>query len=215
MTTILTIFYMISLISLIFTTFYEKYRKYRIISKSATSFIFILLYLCAANSINLFMLAAVIFCFLGDVFLALQKNNQKTHMLHGIAAFLLAHIMYIAVMQRYVSFHFIQILWSMIGVLILKFITSQLKIELGKKKTMIYIYTFIIFLMNSLAISTFITQSNMFGYLLGIGGTLFVLSDMILLFLYFKYKNNLPLQISNSMTYYTAQYLMVISFMFI
>lgn len=215
MTILLTLFYIISLVGLLYTTTHKHFKKYRIYTKSLTSMLFILLYLNVSKEINLFMFSAIVLCFLGDFFLALQNNDKKTHMIHGIIAFLCAHFMYISVMLSYSSFRFIQFLFPLLGLFLLKIITSKLNIELGNKKVMIYIYTFIIFLMNSQAIHIFITKCNTFGYLLGIGGTLFVISDMILLFLYFKYKNNLPLQISNSITYYTAQYLMVISFMFI
>lgn len=211
----LTVLYCISLFSLIYTTFHNEFKKYRVYTKTITSLLFVLLYLNVAKVINIYMLSAVLLCLLGDFLLALTRNGEKTHMIHGIIAFLCAHFMYISAMLSHSSFAFVQFLFPLFGLFLLKTIISKLNIELGNKKTMIYIYTCIVFFMNSQAIRLLTTHFNSFGYLLGIGGTLFMISDMILLFLYFKYKNNLTLQISNSLIYYTAQYLMAIAFMFI
>lgn len=154
------------------------------------------------------MLLALIFCMLGDVLLGYTKNDKKVFMVPGLLSFLLAHIMYITVMNHFVGFHWFQLIFSIFGLVLLKIVTYTLDIHFGFKRYVIWLYTFIIFMTGSKALGLLYTHQNI---CMGIGGISFLISDFILLFLYFKYKNNKILQFSNSIIYYFAQYMFAIS----
>lgn len=211
---IITICYWISFGLLLFTTIKPKFNKYRPLAKGITSFLFILIYLVLNDHFDLIMLAALLCCFCGDVLLAFKKNGQKRFFVSGMLAFLLAHALFLMVMTYYAPFTLVDTIMSIVALIVLKIITYKLDIHFGYKRYIIWLYTFIVVLMGNKAIDMAIFAPSAYAILLGIGGTLFVISDIVLLFLYFKYKNNLLLQLTNSCIYYLAQFLLALAFSF-
>ena len=211
---IITIGYWISFGLLLYTTIEPKFNKYRPIAKGVTSLLFVSIYLILNDHFDLIMLIALLCCLCGDILLAFKKNGQKRFFVSGMLAFLLAHTFFLMVMTHYAPFTLIDTIMSIIALIILKVITYKLDIHFGYKRYMIWLYAFIVVLMGNKAIDMAIFAPSAYAILLGIGGTLFVISDIVLLFLYFKYKNNLMLQLTNSCIYYLAQFLLALAFSF-
>lgn len=209
---ILSLLYLLSFCIFIFTTFSDKYHKYRPLTKTITSIIFVLSYLILDASKPL-MLIALILCMLGDFFLGIIKNDKKIFMIQGLVCFMMAHIIYIYLMCQDISFKLTDLIIPIIGLLFIYFISHKLKMDLKNKALPIYLYSFIVFFMGSKALYILLYSTHSGADVFAIGGILFLISDLILLFLYFKFKNNTKLQLANSILYYLAQYLMVISFL--
>lgn len=215
MAILISCLYLVLFILLIYVTLNEKLFKYRFIFKLVTSFCFVIIYLVTFKKFDFFMFLALILCVCGDGFLAYIKDGKKVFMVYGMASFLLAHIMYINVMLSHSRFVLVDSFISIIALVALKLLTLKLDMYFGAKRYIIWLYTFIIFLMVTKAIDVLVLKQDMFSLLFGIGACLFVISDIILMLLYFKFKDNKTLQITNSVVYYLAQYLMAISFMFV
>ncbi|MCI5774291.1 MAG: lysoplasmalogenase [Erysipelotrichaceae bacterium] len=212
---IISIFYWLSFLALIYVTSSRTLQKYRIFCKALTSSLFIAVYLILNKQLDMVMLGALIACFIGDILLGYKKNGHTQYLVYGASAFLIAHLLYIYVMSQFASLQLSDTLLSIFALIILKLITYKLDIHFGSKRYIIWLYTFIVVMMGNKAFDIALTQPSLFGHMLGAGGILFVLSDFILLFLYFKFKNNLQLQLTNSFIYYLAQYLLALAFYFI
>ncbi len=205
------IIYWLSFSIFLYTTINEKLNKYRPLTKGITSFCYVLIYLLFNQHFNLMMLIALICCSLGDLFLAFKKIN-KIYFILGMLSFLLAHIFLLKLMMEYSPLNLINFSMAIIALILLKITTYKLDIHFGFNRYIIWLYTFIIVLMGSKAINLAIFHSSLSTIILGIGGTIFIISDIILMLLYFKYKNNMKLQLANSCLYYFTLFLFAIAF---
>ena len=205
------IIYWLSFSIFLYTTINEKLNKYRPLTKGITSFCYVLIYLLFNQHFNLMMLIALICCFLGDLFLAFKKIN-KVYFILGMLSFLLAHIFLLKLMMEYSPLNLINFSMAIIALILLKITTYKLDIHFGFNRYIIWLYTFIIVLMGSKALNLAIFHSSLSTIVLGIGGTIFIISDIILMLLYFKYKNNMKLQLANSCLYYFTLFLFAIAF---
>ena len=133
------------------------------------------------NSLKKWIIAALLFSWLGDVLLMLQGDNSLFFLL-GLSAFLVAHIFYI------LFFHFIRIKenvksrWylMLIAVVYYLILISLLSPHLGDMKLPVRIYGIVISFMFMLAMHMpFITNKNA-GLWIMTGALLFVLSDSVL-----------------------------------
>ena len=124
-----------------------------------------------------FILIGLIFCLLGDVFLALP---QRKMFLSGLISFLLGHVFYI--------FGFFHVAnpgtYSWAGSIIIIFVSSgiyfRLKPHLGSMNVPVFLYIVVIVVMLSGAWSVFIDSGlTMSGRIMVIGGALlFYISDL-------------------------------------
>lgn len=205
--------YIISIMSLLYITFTDPHSIYRSVTKTLASLCFVLIYLINTNKIDPFFLMGLVSCMLGDIFLSIEKNQQKRFMQLGIFSFLLAHCFYCLSFSNLVSYHIYDLILSLIGLIILKIISIKFDIHFGSKRTIIWTYTFLIFLMAKKAFDIFYYDPNTQTLFLALGAWLFVLSDTLLVFLYFKFKGNTLLSISNSIVYYSSLYLLILAFL--
>lgn len=142
---------------------------------------FILQLRTVRSNLKKWIIAALLFSWLGDVLLMLQNDNSLFFLL-GLSAFLVAHIFYI------LFFHFIRVKenvksrWWLVLIVALYYLIliSLLSPHLGDMKLPVRIYAIVISFMFMLAMHMlFITNKNA-GLLLMTGALLFVLSDSIL-----------------------------------
>ena len=207
------IIYWLSFSIFLYTTINKQLNKYRPITKGITSFCYVLIYLLFNHHFNIMMLMALIGCFLGDIFLAFKKIN-KIYFILGMLSFLLAHFFLLKVMIEYSPLNWLNFTMAIIALILLKIATLKLDIHFGFNRYIIWLYTFVIVLMGTKAINLAIFHSSLSTIILGIGGTIFIISDIILMLLYFKYKNNMKLQLANSYLYYFTLFLLAIAFHF-
>lgn len=142
---------------------------------------FILQLRAVRSNLKKWMIAALLFSWLGDVLLMLQDDNSFFFLL-GLSAFLVAHVFYI------LFFHFIRMKenvksrWWLLLIVALYYLIliSFLSPHLGDMKLPVRIYAIVISFMFMLAMHmSFIKYKNT-GRWMMLGALLFVISDSIL-----------------------------------
>lgn len=214
---------------------FEKIRKYsakEVIIKSIASTLFIALAVyCDFRSehhlFGTYVIVALVFGLLGDIWLDLKfafPEQEKTFTYAGFFAFGIGHILYITGMM--ICFHgdgwwwnlLIAIGFGLLGGLVVILLERPLKLHYGNYKWIVGLYSFILLTMLATTFMTSLTQlfqSASFNMLFA-GGILFVISDLILSGTYFGIGKTRAVDIiTNSMTYYAAQYLIAFSLFFL
>lgn len=142
---------------------------------------FILQLRAVRSNLKKWIIAALLFSWLGDVLLMLQDDNSFFFLL-GLSAFLVAHVFYI------LFFHFIRMKenvksrWWLLLIVALYYLIliSFLSPHLGDMKLPVRIYAIVISFMFMLAMHmSFIKYKNA-GRWMTLGALLFVISDSIL-----------------------------------
>lgn len=149
---------------------------------------------------------------IGDYLLARQyidKEHKKIYFLLGLSAFTFGHVAYsLAFYQGSV-----QTLFMMLGICIVLatitvFILGKLHLQFKEMKIAVWIYCGIIYFMEIQAL-LLLGQCNIAHIVLNIGTLFFVLSDLILAFIYFKNMDTMYMNRWNLTFYYLAQLLIV------
>lgn len=168
-------------------------------------------YILSAAEVNKFIVIALVFGFLGDVFL--MWPDRKNNFMVGLGAFLLGHICYILLFLQRVSFVKDVPVWFYIIIIIYvsvaAFVMKKLSMYLGDMKVATYIYMAVILLMSFSSLARILVMDMSIAFLLPfIGSLLFLTSDTMLGFYTFKgkFKNG---DIYIMITYVLAQALIV------
>lgn len=168
-------------------------------------------YILSAAQINKFIVIALVFGFMGDVFL--MWTQRKNNFILGLTSFLLGHLCYVLLFLHGISFindvpswfYLIMIIYVSVGISVMK----KLRVYLGKMKVPTYIYMVIILLMSFSSLARIWVVDMGIAFLLPfIGSLLFLCSDAMLGFYTFKskFKNG---EIYIMITYVLAQVLIV------
>ena len=213
----------------------EKVRKTSVKStmiKATTSFLFITL---AAYSVyrngnppfGFFTICGLAMGLLGDIWLGLKhvyKEHTRTYTFAGFTCFAVGHMFYIYGMMRHLAYpnvwyaYLIPLAFGLLcggAVLLLE---KPLKYNYKEYKIISFVYGVLLFGM--VATAGYLAIANKMQVasynMLFIGGILFALSDLILCGTYFGVGKDKPFDlISNSITYYVAQYLIAFSIFFL
>ena len=213
----------------------EKVRKYSVketLIKACTSFLFIALaaysnYHNGGHPFGLFVICGLALGLMGDIWLDLKyvfPEQSRIFTYAGFISFAIGHIFYISGMMSCFDYNhqwysFVgPILVGLIGGALVILLEKPLKMKYGEYKAICFIYGTILFTMTAMSLyltSTQGFQKSAFNMLMA-GGILFALSDLILSGTYFAENREKPIDIiSNSVTYYAAQYLIAFSLFFI
>ena len=214
---------------------YEKCKAYSlkaVFLKAASSMLFIAVgaYAFSQTTLTIFPIFAIIglaFGMLGDIFLDLKyvyKENDYEFSMAGFSVFGLGHILYVTGM--FLEFYHGQnvlyiIIPLIIGVLMgpVTLLVSKLSgVKYGKFKTIALLYAMTLFSTVATAFSMWMASGFTHHglLLLFIGGILFAVSDLILNMTYFAENHEKPFDIiSNTLTYYAAQFLIALSIMIV
>lgn len=223
-----------SLIAFLIFRVQEK-RKVAVVLKGITSLLFIatalVAWICSQNPTHMFgifVLIALAFGLLGDVFLDIKFITEKYEGLFtvlGFVAFGLGHIFFITgLFLKFYDFSknplylIVPILFAIIGVGISLLLERLTPIRYKKMKPCVIIYGFILFFTMAIYFSTAIQggRHNWTINLMAIGLILFALSDLILNNTYFAPNCNTPVfVISNHVVYYLAQFTIAVSLFFL
>ena len=213
----------------------EKIRKYSVketLIKACTSFLFIILatycnYHNGGHPFGFFVICALALGLMGDIWLDLKyvfPEQNRIFTYAGFISFAIGHIFYIIGMMTCFRYdhqwysYVIPIVLGLVGGALVILLEKPLKMKYGEYKAICFIYGTILFTMTATTIYLTCTQSFQvpaFNMLFA-GGVLFAVSDLILSGTYFAENRENPIDIiSNSMTYYFAQYLIAFSLFFI
>ncbi|MDD3999875.1 MAG: lysoplasmalogenase [Bacilli bacterium] len=153
---------------------------------------------------------------LGDIFLGLQKIDRKhkiAHLIIGIGCFLLGHVFYSLAFQSYAqlpAYLFLTISVFLAAAAI--FLSSKTKLEFGKAKYFSFAYMLISALFLTFAYGTLRVGFNLFTFFISLGALSFVVSDLILSFIYFRsIKKYRLIKYLNIATYYLGQALITLT----
>ena len=214
---------------------FEKIRRYsakEVIIKSIVSTLFIALavycdFKSEHHTFGTYVIVALVFGLLGDIWLDLKfafPEQEKTFTYAGFFSFGIGHMLYIGGMLTCFHggdwwWHFLIALGiGLVGSLLTVFSERPLKLHYGKYKWIVALYSFILFTMVGTALMTTISagwQVAPFNMLL-VGGALFAISDLILSGTYFGIGKTRAVDlITNTVTYYAAQYIIAFSLLFI
>ena len=191
---LLLFFMTLSLISLIYFT-YKPFKNLRPILKTVTSLLFIGICINGYSSSNNFIyfiliLMGLIFSLFGDIFLVFEnrsKNSMGNAFIHGLLSFSITHIFFSLCFVSITSLTVYDILFTAILYIGSLFILKSIK-NFDFKGVFRYIsfYALLISFMFIKSISLYLIGFNNFGvFLVIIGAFLFIVSDLILSFVYF------------------------------
>lgn len=196
----------ISLCFLIYFT-YNSHRKMRIKAKLVTSALFILIglagYFNSSNIFSLLIIIALIFSFFGDLFLALK--HKTLYFILGLISFSIAHIIFSLAFISISGFRPILLILSAIIGLIGVYLLNSIK-DFSFKGLLfpssIYAILLIFMTLNSIML---LETISVFSLLTFIGAVLFLISDIILSFIYFYKTPPKALSFFNMISYYIGQ----------
>lgn len=223
-------------IGAVLTTLYaiEKTKEYTVkttMLKAMASFFFVALaaycyFKNSNNSFGFFAICGLASCLLGDIWLGLRhtfKEQSRLFLFAGFGCFAVGHIFYIVGMMGALTFprewysYVIVLAASFISGLIIMLLEKPLKVKYGEFRIPCFIYSMLLFstLYTAIYLAVF-TRFAVVAYdMLFAGAILFSASDLILSFTYFGNKNQPVFLISNTLTYFVAQYVIAFSLFFI
>ena len=117
-----------------------------------------------------------------------------------------------------ILFIIIPFVFGILGSILNLFMAKPLKLDLGKYKLIVFIYAALLFSFAGSAFSVWMMMdfANTGLLLLFIASLLFAISDLILSNTYFGVDHEKPFDIiSNSVTYYAAQFIIALAILFI
>lgn len=164
----------------------------------------------------LFMLPALICCFLGDYYIGIFRKTKKTrHFMIGLILFLLAHLGFILfVLRWHPDISWWNLLFPICFGVVFFALQKICRLKMKKLKWPALVYC--------LVLSFFMIQAQTFAFsektigavLIGVGAFLFFLSDLSICFLYFiNYRTpgaKLAVHYFNLITYYVSVYVLEI-----
>ncbi len=214
----LIVYYILTFIFLILTCYNEQLKKYHLLSKCLCSIGFILAAILGkihSSNDPLFwrLFPALIFCFLGDYFLAKREEGEQEKLfLLGLGSFLLGHCSFLFGFSYVQEINRYTFMLSLLGVILVRCLMTLKYMDVGKLKAPVLIYAyFVTALFVKCAQIAMNGNGSSFYLLVFLGGFLFFLSDGIILFLYFYQKKYGIMKFLNLLTYYSATFLLGIS----
>ena len=213
----------------------EKIRKYSVkavMLKAITSLFFvsvgaIVLFENGHHFLSLFIVLGLVVGLLGDIWLDFKyvfKEHDKVFTYAGFIAFAIGHTFYITGMflEFYNGQSPLYIILPLLGGLLISilnlFIAKPMKLDYSGYKVISIIYGFCLFsmILTTLSLSIMMSFQSVTLIMMLAGGVLFTLSDLILSGTYFGKGKERPVDIiTNTVTYYAAQFVIALAMLFI
>ncbi len=197
----------------------KKYIPAVCLKGTAALFFVILGFLCADGSVfSRWILVGLIFGMAGDILLNMRhltgEYGQKVFLV-GILVFLLGHVMYlIALFEKAVKPIIPTIVGLILAVLLIVWILGRVNAKKAFKIFGVF-YIGAVTLMAVAAVWNALTLGSLSDKMLGIGGILFLISDIILIFNTFTGVTKSSGRITNLSLYYLGQILIASSLYFL
>ena len=206
---LLLIAYVLSFILLMFCIYHPSFQKHYLAVKTLTSSIFVL---CAAVQMNGVhdwpWLMGFLCCFFGDVLLGIKEKGKPSYFEAGLAAFLFGHIFFIIRMHQMHSIFLLDIVLAFFSVWIVSRLMRLKKMNSGNKHAAIQVYAFVVGLLLAKSLTYFIALPQHIGLVFAC--FLFLLSDFLLLFIYFYETKWTFMRFINLFFYYSAVLLLTV-----
>lgn len=162
------------------------------------------------------MLPAFVCCFIGDIFMALTDNKwNDTVFTVGVAAFALAHLGFLIAISQLFPFDARELILPAIVAVCAVFIDRIPGLDLGKLKTALVPYGFLVtWLFSKTLVWVLVGGGQVLSCTMMAGALLFLLSDALLLFIYFYAHPPKAFRFLNQVTYYGGMALLALSLLF-
>ncbi len=162
------------------------------------------------------LFSAMVLCAAGDVLLGLANNGKGVHsktFLKGLVCFGLAHVVFCAFYAAKTPPGWYDLLLPLALLGITMALSKRGLLRLKKLKRPAFCYCFLVGLMCSMAVSSVVVAgfrgpANLFA---AAGSILFLLSDCIIIFLYFYIRQNRWMRFANLTAYYLGLLLLALS----
>ncbi len=157
---------------------------------------------------------------IGDIVLDLKILYSESSSLYqhgGMVAFLAGHLFYLAALIMYFGFNWIPLIFAVVIALAIILISIYiLKVDFKEHTIDSYLYSFFLSYMMTQACYAAVIQ----GYaaatlLLAVGSVLFLLSDVVLIGVYYQNKDSSAYIAINHILYYAAQYAIALSILYL
>lgn len=217
---ILLFVYSIPIFFLLYVLIDKRFRRHYIWVKTVSSAAFVAAAVYCAyvgNHMSFFisMLPGFLLCLCGDVVMGLYNRIQnRKFFLTGVFAFLAGHIFFVASFCLLQSLSVFDFVFPIIAIFITIQITKQRNMILGRLKPYAYVYSFFVALLFSKSIHLVIEVCSVQRILLAAGATLFMISDILILYLYFYKHRAWCIHGLNIATYYYGVFLLSISLLY-
>ena len=191
---ILFLIYTIPVMMLLSVLIYQPWRKNYVSVKTVASIAFLLLALwCGMQGTNQTLmrleLPAFVLCLCGEVFLGFYNGSRKKkYFIGGVFAFLIGHVFFLISFCSIQSMSWVDFLFPFLGTAFTVFLTNLEKMCLGKLRPYVYLYSFFITMLFVKAVHIQMQMPDTGNLCRAIGTGLILISDFLILFLYF-YKN--------------------------
>ncbi len=198
------------------------YNKFRSNAKGAAFFkVFLMpmllaLYMLSFTQLSLLVILAVIFSWLGDLFLI---SRSKITLLLGMVSFAIAHIFYVVALfklvpcntRSYLLMAGLALIYFSLSIYVSFRLRTPARGTLKNLADVIFLYSSLLALLCISAITVGVSAFSIGGVLLIVGANIFMLSDSILSYCLFVKKNRY-LEAAVMLTYGIAQVLLVFGF---
>ena len=216
---VLPLLYVLALAWLLWVA--HKSKKWYAVAKGLCSGLFLLCALLAGylggqwgRPVFGMLAAALLLCAFGDVFLGVANQKatkpSKRPFLAGVASFSVAHLVFCLLFYGLLPPRWYDAALPVLLLGVLYVLEKRDKVRLKKMRPVAYAYTALMALMAGKALQLPFAQVGG-AMLLGVGAVLFMVSDIILLFLYFGVRRKPWMRTANLLTYYVGIYLMATS----
>ena len=150
-----------------------------------------------------------------DVFLAFYNKYKKRRIFaFGLLAFLVGHIFFIRWFAQIQPIDIADFIVPLFGVGITYYLTTGKIFHTGRLRPFVIIYAFFVTFLAEKSVRIALSFHSAAHLLAGIGGVLFLMSDISILFLYFWKKRNKKIHLFNLYTYYAGIYLLASCILF-
>lgn len=161
------------------------------------------------------MLPAFFCCFIGDILMALYNcYHRRMHFLMGLGIFLAGHICFVRWLAKMQPIRAVDLLFPAAAVFVALGLTGLKGMHTGSMKKAILIYSFFVALFFAKGVHLAVAQFSVSNLMIAGGSTLFFVSDVLILFLYFYKKRKLCVHLLNLGTYYYGMLLLAANLIF-
>lgn len=202
---------------LVYTLLHRKHRKFYIPAKMACSTMFLITAIlmgCLSGHMEKLwgIMPAFLLCFCGDLALGFHNRMVKQkYMLIGTGFFLLAHIGFYIYLLRYQPIQWIDFIFPVCMVLAAIYLCGRDDFDVGKFKPCACGYAFFVGSLASKGVLVMLEIPCMETLLIAIGGIFFLISDLLIMVLFFKKRRPWWTHGWNVGTYFFAMYCLAIS----
>lgn len=216
----ISVVYSVMFLFLVIISYLPQWRSYRVYVKAATSAVFVSMAIVGVVTSGttgrmLVMLLGFLSCMIGDILLGVvNKEGKKKYMMGGAIAFMAGHIWYVIGIGSLAPFTWQQFLIPCLAVVLMFFLLKIPTLHPGRMRPYAMLYSFFVSLLFSKGLFVLLTGVNLRAIFIFVGVSLFLISDFIIIFLYFGEKKNKILGFFNMLTYFLAQYFLALTMFF-